>query len=583
MSEIQKTVSIVGLSIGKKFGSLRATELTFDENNLLTVFKGRTGAGKSTLQKALKLTTTGSKVLEDKNLYGDVDLVAQLLDGDQKVFVGCRTNQKSESLDYFLYTLDSDGKKVKEPVIDGKKATPASYLSSLQTALTWRLSELTSENSTVQRNILLELYPREMEEQGVIFDKSHPKYVGSVIELIEREKNVRSNLDMKRKEVGGIADDLSKKGIDYKERKIIKPITEATEKIADLKADIKKIKEDPEKTKQDSLKDIQLEGASANTALRNKNDLIKKHNLEIQKELDDYELDVKKINDSLQLSKDHLQNVKFEDDFFVQTLWDTEVVPNVKYPVKPEKELQTELIFNEKGSFVGKLEDYTDLEVIELIKTYIEIVQRYTKTSQTPAAEVDTTEKDLELKTAEKTLNDLKIFNEEAISVNAFLDWKECNERVNEFKKDYFNKLTEINTGIKGLTIAPEFIVNAEGQKIAKDDADIFLWYNGEHDPEYFYNPKKEIRKLSSYSGTQRPMICLLIQEYLLSKKPKALRYLWIDDVPIDKSTGELLDKMSKEMDLHLFINWTGDFETEDLKDGEILIENGEIFLPNKE
>jgi hypothetical protein len=253
----------------------------------------------------------------------------------------------------------------------------------------------------------------------------------------------------------------------------------------------------------------------------------------------------------------------------------------INYPEEPKQKLKKELVFRENGTCVSVAEDYEDLEVKNLINSYREIAQRYLKTSNLPLDIVDTSQKEIELKNAEKRLLDLKIYNEEARAVNSFQDWSDSNAEVMQFKKDYFNKLTEIDTGIKGLTIAPEFIVNSEGQKVAKDDADIFLWYNGEHDPEYFHNPNKEIRKLSSYSGTQKPMICLLIQEYLLSKKPKALRYLWIDDVPIDKATKVLMDKMSKEMNLHLFINWTGDFETENLQEGEILIENGELFLPN--
>lgn len=103
--------------------------------------------------------------------------------------------------------------------------------------------------------------------------------------------------------------------------------------------------------------------------------------------------------------------------------------------------------------------------------------------------------------------------------------------------------------------------------------------YDGSYDPKYFANPKGELRKLSSYSDTQKPMICLLIQNYLLRKKSKTMPYLWIDQVPLDNKTIELLKKMSEELNLWLFVNWTGDFDREGLQAGEILIENGEIFF----
>ena len=151
----QKQVKIVGLSVLTDVGALRATELKFDANIKLYPVKGEVGAGKTTLNKVMRLATQGSDTLVDKNLYGGpINTVAQLLDGDRRIFVGCKSKEGG-SLDYFLYEEDENGKKVKDPIIDGVKATPAAYLKSLQTALTWRLNELTSENPTVQRRLLL--------------------------------------------------------------------------------------------------------------------------------------------------------------------------------------------------------------------------------------------------------------------------------------------------------------------------------------------------------------------------------------------------------------------------------------------
>jgi len=71
---MKKEVKIIGLSVNKDFGGLKATKLTFDKDNKLIFVKGSVGAGKTTLNKALNLTTKGSKALEDKNIYGDIDL-----------------------------------------------------------------------------------------------------------------------------------------------------------------------------------------------------------------------------------------------------------------------------------------------------------------------------------------------------------------------------------------------------------------------------------------------------------------------------------------------------------------------------
>lgn len=579
---MQKQVKIIGLSLTKDFGALKATSLFFDEENRLKIFKGEVGAGKTSLHKAMKLTTAGTKTLEDKNLYGDIDVVTQLLDGDKNIFVGCRTKSDGNSLDYFLYSLDENGKKINDVVLDGVKATPSSYLKSLQTELTWRLNEFTSENTTVVRQILLELYQEEMEEKGVIFEKSHPKYVGGIIDKIEKAKNKRNDLDAIRKTVGGIADDLRKKGVDFENRRVLKETVLAKKLVNDLVAEITILKSNPEVTKQSQLTELKLKGSNSNTALRNKNDSIKESNKIISSELEVYDSKLESINNSLQLAKDHLQNVVFDNEFFVQTLWDTEVIPSVKYPDKIDKKLSKEIQFNQQGSCISATEEeiktFEDPEVISLLKNYAEAVNNYVLANSKPAEEVDTKEKESELKQAEKALKDIEDINSEVAAVNAFHDWSDQNSVVSNLKKDYFNKLNGIPTGVDGLFIAPEFIVNAEGEKVAKDDADIFLWYNGSYDPEYFSNPNKDLRKLASYSDTQKPMICLLIQRYLLSKKSKSLPYLWIDQVPIDLKTKALLDKMAEELGLYLFVNWTGDFEVNALKDGEILIENGEIF-----
>ena len=163
---MQKEVKIIGLNLNQNLGILNACEIKFDENNNMIIVKGRVGDGKSTLQKGLQLGVAGSKTLKDNNLYGDIDLESQLLDGDKKIYVGCKS--KNGKLEYILYERDENGKKVLNPVIDGIKATPASYLELLQTELTWEMDKLTSENPTVQKSILLKLYQREEKDTHCI-------------------------------------------------------------------------------------------------------------------------------------------------------------------------------------------------------------------------------------------------------------------------------------------------------------------------------------------------------------------------------------------------------------------------------
>ena len=280
----QKQVKIIGLSVNKNFGGLKATELKFDKDNRLTLIKGEVGSGKTTMSKALKLTTQGSSTLTDKRLYGDVDLCTQLSDGDNCIFVGCRTS-KEGGLDYFLYSVDENGKKIKDVVVDGQRLTPAGYLQSLQTALTWRLDELTSESPSVQRNILLELYRKELEEVGVVFDKSHPKFTDGIIHQIEVAKNNRSLMDMKRKEVGGIADDLNKKGINYSLRKKLKPEEDYLKKVSKIEAKITLLKTNVEETKKNKLNEIKLDATSTLSKIKDINNDNVKTNSSLKKNL----------------------------------------------------------------------------------------------------------------------------------------------------------------------------------------------------------------------------------------------------------------------------------------------------------
>lgn len=575
---IQKEVKIVGLSIKEDFGTIKATELKFDSNMKLTLIKGEVGAGKTTLNKAMRLTTQGSDTLVDKNLYdGNINMVAQLLDGDKKIFVGCKS-EDGKPISYVLYQEDDEGKKVKDPIIDGVKATPAAYLKSLQTALTWRLHELTSENPTVQRNLLLEMYSGELEKKGVVFNKNSSNYVGGIIDKIEKSKENRSYVDMKRKEVGGIADDLKKKGIDFKERMQVVDATKYDSEILQLQTERQTAVNNPVEEKEKNLLKLKNEGLELSNELRKFNDDIKAHNLQEEQKAREYHAANDKIEESIKKAKEHLLSLIEDDtkeDFEVR--WEKFIKSWIPQPVKPDSNFKNELAYNEKGTCISKPEDFEDEGLKEALVKYRQVGLNYAAEMKKEVGEVDTTEYDAKIQAMQAKKASLKTKNDEAIAVNSYHDWQDANSEVLALNKEFFMLLEGIDTGVQGLHIAPEYDVDEKGQKIARGN-DIYLMYDGSYDPKYFSNPEKELRKLSAYSDTQKPMICLLIQQYLLSKKPKILPYLWIDQVPIDKKTKKLLDKMSEEMGLWLFVNWTGDFDKSTLQDGEILIENGEIF-----
>ena len=561
---MKKEVKIIGLSVNKSFGGLKATELKFNDENRLTVVKGEVGSGKTTLNRALSLTTKGSKTLEDNNLYGEVDLTAQLLDGDYKVFVNCKSNE-SGKLSHSIYTIDENGNKLKDVVIDGQKLTPANYLKSLQTSLTWRLDELTSENPIVQRKILLELYSSELEKKGVIFDKNHPKFTESIIHKIEVAKNDRNYADMKRKEVGGIAEDLKAKGIDCESARELKDVITLEQQIATAQSDVDYLHRNANQVHKSELNELKTKGLEINGKLKDFRDKIKATNDVNREELNLWEQGQRQKTEDLDKILDILESLESNniDDVLKLIHSGLEVIK------EPENKFLTQLEFNEKGQCTSQPEDFKDEEIKGLLKEYKYSKFEYSKKANQEDIIPDTTKQEEKITYLKDQLNSNYTWNKEAKAINSFHDWKEANEAVKDLKNDYYKKLTGIDTGVDGLHISLE---NAESENI-------FLMYNGAYDTEYFHNPEKELRKLSSYSDTQKPLICLLIQNYLLKQKGKSMPYLWIDKVPIDKKTRLLLNRMSEELGLWLFVSWTGDFDKTSLVDGELLIENGDVFF----
>lgn len=562
----QKQVKIIGLSVNKKFGGLEATELKLNPENKLTVVKGEVGSGKTTLNRALSIPTKGTKTLEDTKLYGsDVDLTAQLLDGDYNVFVNSKSD-KNGKITHSIYTIDKDGNKLKDVVIDGSKLTPANYLKSLQTELTWRLDELTSENSTVQRNLLLELYSNELSNVGVVFDKKNPKYVGGIIDQIEKAKSHRSYMDMKRKEVGGIADDMTKKGIDFELRRELKPIDLLESEILTLKSKKSNAKTNLQQQRENELLTLKNKGSEIKQSLMVLNNEIDIYNEKVDDERDEYNELVKEVDFQKEKLESSLKYLLGQEKGLIKYNQICQELNSIK---EPELIEQKKIQFNEKNQCTSKPEEFQDEKIVKPLKELFDVSLQYIELLKKPLSEVDTTELDSKIESLEKEIKSKKIWNDEANAINSFHNWQDANQSVLDLKQDYYLKLTEINTGVKGLHIIPD----------NDESGNIYLAYNGEYDPEYFHNTNAELRKLSAYSDTQKPMICLLVQKYLLSKKTKALPYLWIDKVPIDNRTRNLIERMSQELNLWLFVSWTGDFEKSNLQDGELLIENGEIFF----
>ena len=159
----------------------------------------------------------------------------------------------------------------------------------------------------------------------------------------------------------------------------------------------------------------------------------------------------------------------------------------------------------------------------------------------------------------------------------AFFAHQEADKKVKDIFNKYRKIFTTIDLGVEGLKMS----LLGDDTEVSNE---IRTTYDGSHDPVFFGNPKKEARNIASYSLTQKNVLAILMQIYLLEQKKargeSGLRYLFLD-VPIDNKTKDLLIDIQKKYDLQLLVSSTGDYEQAGLADGEILVDGG--YLLSKE
>lgn len=449
-------------------------------------------------------------------------------------------------------------------------ATPAEYLKHLQTDLTWRMNELVSENQTVQRNLLMSIYKQELANAGVVFDKTNDAYTDSILGRMELVINERSQKEYERKAVGGFKNQLEPLGIDVEN-------VDTWPKEVDLEVINKKLtekeveKSNLDKDKDTKLKALRVEGDGIVLKIKEANSEIDISNKDLKADYND-DLDIYNKNgeDFISLETEIIRFTKngcFTEEYSKKLIFS--LADGFKNEEPEEPKYAAKVLFDEEGKINSKKSDFDPKsDLYELLTDLGVIKQKYREEKARPAN--DTTKIDEEIKDIEREISSAIEKNNRFKMLDSFNKWHDAEMLVRELREEYYNMLSSIDTGVEGLKIT----VDNQAEKL-----DIYLNYNGSYDTKYFGNAKKEDRKVSSYSGTQKTIICLLLQSYLLGKKEKAMRYLWIDDVPIDNKTKDLLNVMGSKLGVTIIVNITGDFNKENLDSGEILIEGGEVFF----
>lgn len=574
----QKKVELISFQL-ENHRVIKAVKLDFDKwksSNVLEVV-GDMGNGKSTLLEGLETATTGVSHIKDKDLLElGFKSEVQLADGDHKVFLGVKVSEISKGarkgepkFETYIYEKDIDGKLVKNPVIDGKSATAKEYTDLLSTALSFRMEEMFSENQTVHRNLITELFAKELNELGV----------DELLESIKKKRKTRDDLRFECERSSAFKDHFKTEG--YSETSLEKlkrmDIDSIDAEIETLKVDRGVLIQNPEKDKEVKLGKIREDGRKIVDDVRALNE---EKQSAYQKSLSEYNKKMEDVSSAME-PYDSISTVinerksNFTDKVmtrFQDALLMLKTELEVKYKINTdiEEPKVPDVILIESGKM--QVPDMIPTGYEDFVKKYNTLLVDYKKESEKETFTPDT--KDIDSK-IEKKESEKKVAGHNNSLVDRFELWKSWIEAKGIYEKevDTLRKLyTKIDTGVDGLFIQPHLTDSGK--------LEIWIEYDGSHDSKLFKNTKKELRRLYEYSKSQRSITGVLLQAARLDKKEKALRLCVLDDYTQTKSGKALLEKICREKDLKLIISKTSDeYDLKNLGDATFAIENGEILL----
>lgn len=548
----------ISINAGLDIINIQEVEFVSNEDGLIEV-KAAVGAGKTTIKQGVELALSAGnqqKLSYDTTKFKKVDVEIQLTYGSEPVFMHTY-HDKGGSLKSVAYRKLADGKLDKDPVINGKKLTPAALRDILRTDLTFGIDNFLSEVPKVHMEFMMSVYSPLLKELGVIFDTKSEAYNGSILWKLEQAKMKRKSMHDARRAINGFKEALVGEGWDEQN------IPEIT-KIETLETEKTEFVRGKEKELRDQISGLTEKAQKANMVVHSYN-----HNLmneeTIRKTTLDKEIkDWNKVEECVHLLErieapcsqvsEWLSNIPVEQLNRNLEKELAKLPPLKKVPLTPDVKVAPE-------AYTMSFNKDVDNALIEL-KTLRSKIGPLIKQQDLP---IETVVLDSRIKKA-------KDDNEIANRWNAYFDWYESDQEVKGIWKEYCEMYSKLNLGVPGLSIQ---VVGDE------ESSSIRTMYNGEHNTDFFRNENKEHRLLTQYSTTQRPVIAILMQVYLLEEKLKkgedGLRAMWIE-APIDNRTRDLLIDIKKKYDIEIIVGVTGDFTYEGLERGQILIENGNLI-----
>lgn len=567
----QKTVKIIGFR-AEKNGIIKVAVLTPDIlAKKLIVIKGDSGNGKSTLIDGLRTAVSGTDAIKKKDILenGFID-EAILLDGDIQLYVGAKVDQyqKGEKAGenkfiVFLYAKDANGKAY-TPIIDGVTATAGKYVDMLTTELTFNMPALFSENQTIHRGLIEKLFKAELDALGA----------DEVVSTILKAKTKRDSCRTLCQSQGAYMEQFEAQGLT---EVMLASIKSVDVKAIDEKITQKRIELDRMVNGSDTAYQLEVEKLKTerNKALQ----VIKDEVLELREKIrKDGEEKQTAYNSYLsgfnQCKKGHEA---------LQEEWNALLILVDKF-LKEEKgskgydEVHKILFEKFKERDFEFLASEPTLEPIDsvLSDSYATKSQEYLTLESTPLATPVITATDTASLDADIAALDItrKAADDTNALYNKFQMWQNWIEAQHDYEKqiDILRAMYErIDCGVEGMHIVP---TETESGRV-----EVWIQYDGSYDTDFYHNENKEMRFIFQYSSFQRAAIGVMLQAARLNLKSKALRLAIVDDVAFTEKGLAVLAKMCEDFNVQLITSKTDDYDKTNIGDGEIIMENGEIFF----
>ncbi len=587
----QRKIELIGFELNN-YKNLKVVKFTPDLcNKRLIRVNGDIGQGKSALLQGLQIATSGASGVDKKDeLNKDFLSEVQLIDGEIKLFLGAKMREKKngeKSFETFLYAKDDNGKHY-TPVIDGQKASAKEYMEMLNTDITFRMSDLFSENQTIHRKFIEKIFADDLAKLGI----------DEVIEAIRKAKDsqdrarsicdARGSFSASFEKEGWNTEELAELGmidIDKLRRQITEKEIEKDRLLNATEKDKELARTKLQSEKDAKLREIKEKALAVTEKVRRLNET-KTREYETLKEC--YSIYTKKLNS---INESHTSITEAVSNCEILTKEDKDAIFTITHRrrlaseselgEKPTEPTEPKTIPIEFG--VITVPQAYDSEYQPLLDLRQQYLSECNKVDSEPLKmpnfeKPDTTHVDADIERIKAQVVRAEKNNEMVGRYNDWVEWISA-KGLYEKEIDKLRKLyAKVDTGVPGLNIIPKYTNSGR--------VEIWMMYSGVEDPEFFKNPNGDMRHITGngndcYSWSQKGVIGLLLQAARLDRKPKALRLAILDDVPICTEAGlKILSKIQDKYNLQIITTHTdSNYNKEDLDDGIIVVENGEVFF----